>query len=253
MQNQFGNLYIVATPIGNLEDITFRAVRILSEVDYVFAEDTRTTGIIFNKYEINFNNSAGEKKLISYNSKNQERKNFEILEKLNQGFNLALVTDAGTPGVSDPGYSAVFFVRNYLQETFSDDPEAQNKIFSVPGPSALTAFLSAVGTGTHAFTFYGFLPHKNGRQKAIKKMIENENSSIFYESTHRILKCLQEINKIQKDKISEDNNFQERKVVVGKELTKIHENYFSGTASQILEFFTRNPQKTKGEFVVMVV
>jgi 16S rRNA (cytidine1402-2'-O)-methyltransferase len=246
MQENIGNLYIVATPIGNLEDITFRAIRILKEVDFVFAEDTRTTGIIFNKYEIGFKNNNDETKLISYNSQNQEKKNSEILMKMLEGKNVALVTDAGTPGISDPGYSAVNFVRKYLLENFAGDIAAQNKIFAIPGASALTAFLSAVGSGTHAFTFYGFLPHKNGRQKAIKTMLANENSSIFYESTHRIEKCLGEIIKL-------DDGEEKRKVVVGKELTKIFENYLFGTPEEILEIFKNDPQKTKGEFVVMIV
>ncbi len=238
MQNEIGNLYIVATPIGNLEDITFRAVRILKEVDFVFAEDTRTTGILFNKYEIPFKNSQDETKLISYNSQNQERKNVELLNKIIVGKNVALVTDAGTPGVSDPGYSAVRYVRNYLEES-----GLSNNIFAIPGASALTAFLSAVGTGTHAFTFYGFLPHKNGRQKLIKEMLANENSSVFYESTHRIEKCLGELMKFDCA----------RKVVVGKEITKIYEDYLFGTPQEILEIFEKDPSKKKGEFVVMIV
>jgi 16S rRNA (cytidine1402-2'-O)-methyltransferase len=252
MLDNIGNLYIVATPVGNLEDITFRAVRILSEVDFVFAEDTRTTGIIFNKYGIDFTNNTGETKLISYNSQNQDKKNTEILKKILEGKNVALVTDAGTPGISDPGYSAVHFVRKYLQENFVGDIEAQNKIFTVPGPSALTAFLSVVGTGTHAFTFYGFLPHKNGRQKAIKKMLENENSSVFYESTHRIEKCLREIEVLQDTGLGQRDEVR-RKIVVGKELTKIHENYLFGTPAEILEVFREDKQKMKGEFVVMIV
>lgn len=244
MQENIGNLYIVATPIGNLEDITFRAVRTLQEVDFVFAEDTRTTGIIFNKYSISFKNANDETKLISYNSQNQDKKNSEILMKMLEGKNVALVTDAGTPGISDPGYSAVNFIRKNIQE---------NKIFSIPGASALTAFLSAVGTGTHAFTFYGFLPHKNGRQKALKKMLENENSSVFYESTHRIQKCMEELVVLEKS-LPEGEGFREGiKVVVGKELTKIHENYLFGTPTEILDIFKADPQKLKGEFVVMIV
>ena len=242
-ENNFGILYIVATPIGNLEDITFRAVRILREVDFVFAEDTRTTGILFNKYEIPFKNEEDNTKLISYNSQNQDKKNAELLMKLLEGKNVALVTDAGTPGISDPGYSAVHFVRKYLQENFPEDIVSQNKIFAIPGASALTAFLSVVGSGTHAFTFYGFLPHKNGRQKLLKQALNNENSSIFYESTHRIVKCLEELVKLGC----------ERKVVVGKEITKIYEDYLFGTPQEILEIFKNDTQKVKGEFVVMIV
>lgn len=254
----FGSLYIVATPIGNLEDITFRAVRILKEVDYVFAEDTRTTGILFNKYEIPFKNLNEETKLISYNSQNQDKKNAELLMKLLAGKNVALVTDAGTPGVSDPGYSAVHYVRKYLKENFKTPPSLPllsggdsltNKIFAIPGASALTAFLSAIGTGTHAFTFYGFLPHKNGRQKLIKEMLANKNSSVFYESTHRIEKCLEEISKLQEEILADEK----RRVVVGKEITKIYEDYLFGTPEEILEIFQQDPQKTKGEFVIMIV
>lgn len=238
-EDNLGNLYIVATPIGNLEDITFRAVRILKEVDFVFAEDTRTTGILFNKYEIPFKNIHDETKLISYNSKNQDKKNQELLDKFLDGRNIALVTDAGTPGISDPGYSAVKYIRDYCQNNSLN----KNKIFSIPGASALTAFLSIAGAGTHAWTFYGFLPHKNGRQKILKEMLANESSSIFYESTHRIEKCLQEIEKLNG----------ERQVMIGKELTKIFEEIIKGSPKEILEVFKNNPQKKKGEFIVMIV
>lgn len=226
-----GNLFIVATPIGNLEDITLRAIRTLKEVDFVFAEDTRTTGILFKKYEINT-------KLISYNSHNQESKNKEIIKLLEEGKNLALVSDAGTPGVSDPGYSAVSEVRKSI-------PDA--KIITIPGPSALTAFISILGVGTHAWTFYGFLPHKNGRQKLIKEMLASEKSSVFYESTHRLLKFLEEFRKL------ENESEVKRKVVIGKELTKIYEEILVGEAGELIELFEKNPAKQKGEFVVMVV
>lgn len=227
----FGTLYIVATPIGNLEDITIRALRILKEVDFVFAEDTRTTGILLKKYEI-------DAKLISYNANNQDRKNEEAIRLLSEGKNVALVSDAGTPGISDPGYSLVRAVRENLKEV---------RVEPIPGASALTAFVSALGFGTHIWTFYGFLPHKNGRQKILKEIISNKNSSIFYESTHRIEKCIQEIDKIQKDL---DMN---RKVAIGKELTKMFEDYIIGDTSEILRIFEENPDKKRGEFVVMVV
>lgn len=226
-----GNLYIIATPIGNLEDITLRAIRILKEVDFVFAEDTRTTGILFKKYDI-------QTKLISYNAHNHVVKNKEIIKLLAEGKNLGLVSDAGTPGISDPGYSVVNEVRKA-------HPEA--KIVPIPGASALTAFISALGTGTHAWTFYGFLPHKNGRQKLLKEMLASEKSSIFYESTHRLEKCLEEIQKLQGD--VEDK----RKVIVGKELTKIFEEFMIGSPEEILKILEKDPQKKKGEFVVMVV
>jgi 16S rRNA (cytidine1402-2'-O)-methyltransferase len=217
----------VATPIGNLEDMTYRAVRILKEVDVIFAEDTRTTGILLKHYGI-------ENKLISYNAQNHSVKNGEILKMLEEGKNIALVSDAGTPGVSDPGYSAVSEVRKNLKDV---------KVIPIPGASALTAFVSAVGKGTHAWTFYGFLPHKNGRQKLLKEMLASEKSSIFYESTHRIIKCLEEIKNLET----------EREIVVGKELTKIFEDFLIGSPDEILKIFEGNPSKTKGEFVVMIV
>jgi len=220
-------LFIVATPIGNLEDLTYSAVRILTEVNFILAEDTRTTGILLKKYSIE------NKKLISYNAKNQEKRNLEALKLLEEQNTVALVTDAGTPGVSDPGYSLVKIVR-----------ENGYKITAIPGASALTAFLSIAGAGTHAWTFYGFLPHKNGRQTLLKEMLASDKSSIFYESTHRLLKFLEEWQKLDSDN--------SRTIVIGKELTKIHEEILSGTAPELLEIFAADPQKVRGEFVVMV-
>ncbi len=211
-----------------MEDITLRAIRMLQEVDFVFAEDTRTTGNLFKKYNIS-------NKLFSYNSVNQKQKNTEIIKLLEAGKNLALVSDAGTPGVSDPGYSAVASVREYFDDRV--------KIITIPGPSALTAFISILGVGTHAWTFYGFLPHKNGRQKLLKEMLENKYSSVFYESTHRIKKCIEEIEKFDTG----------RKIAIGKELTKIYEEVLIGTPKEILTIFEKDPSKTKGEFVVMII
>lgn len=230
-----GNLFIIATPIGNLEDITLRAIRTLKEVDFCFAEDTRTTGILFKKYDI-------QTKLISYNAHNQETKNKEIIKLLEEGKNIGLVSDAGTPGVSDPGYSAVAEVRKAV-------PEA--KIITIPGVSALTAFISILGVGTHAWTFYGFLPHKNGRQKMLKEMLQSEKSSIFYESTHRIEKFLKEVEKLQGEEAGASRP--PRKIAIGKELTKIYEEVIIASPTEILEIFSRYPQKKKGEFVVMIV
>ncbi len=233
-----GNLYIVATPIGNLEDITFRAIRILKEVDFVFAEDTRTTGNLFKKYDIHT-------KLISYNAHNHKEKNREIIKFLEEGKNIALVSDAGTPGISDPGYSAVAEVRKH----FTTDPRG-SVVITVPGPSALTAFVSILGIGTHAWTFYGFLPHKNGRQTMLKEMLASDNSSIFYESTHRIEKCMMELQKLS---TTDPRGSVVRKVALGRELTKIYEEVLVGSPAEILEIFKKTPEKKKGEFVVMVV
>jgi 16S rRNA (cytidine1402-2'-O)-methyltransferase len=230
-----GNLYIVATPIGNLEDITFRAVRTLKEVDFIYAEDTRTTGNLLKKYEITWD----KPKLFSYNAVNHKQKNIEILKHLEEGKCVALVSDAGTPGVSDPGYSLVSEVR----KKFAHAQEEVIKIIPIPGASALTAFISVLGLGTHAWTFYGFLPHKNGRQKLLKEMLASDKSSCFYESTHRIEKCMEELMKLDCA----------RQVALGRELTKIYEEVLVGTPEEILAIFTKFPEKKKGEFVVMVV
>ncbi len=261
-----GTLYIIATPIGNLEDMTFRAVRTLKEVDFVFAEDTRTTGILFSKYEIGNKNLEGKHKLVSYNAHNHRERNLEIIKLLEAGKNVGLVSDAGTPGISDPGYSAVAEVRkHFLPHPASPYKgeglvQTQNiKIITIPGPSALTAFVSILGVGSHAWTFYGFLPHKNGRQTMLKEMLASENSSIFYESTHRIEKFLLEVEKLEKDKSTSPNlslqrrGIVQRKIAIGKELTKIYEEILIGTPSEILEIFKDNPQKKKGEFVVMII
>jgi 16S rRNA (cytidine1402-2'-O)-methyltransferase len=201
----------------------------LNEVDFIFAEDTRTTGNLLKHYNIPAS-PRGATKLVSYNAHNQEAKNKELLRLLEEGKNIALVSDAGTPGISDPGYSAVRAVREHFLQ-----------IVSIPGPSALTAFVSILGAGTHAWTFYGFLPHKNGRQKMLKEMLASENSSIFYESTHRIEKCLQEILKLQA--VDE----KPRKVAVGKELTKVFEEVLVGTPDEILDIFKKDSQKKTGE------
>lgn len=238
-----GKLYIVATPIGNLEDITYRAVRVLGEVDFVYAEDTRTTGNLFKKYNISTVGGEGFSKLRSYNAVNQKIKNLEVLKLLEEGKDIALVTDAGTPGVSDPGYSLVAELRKH-----TDPRGSAVSIIPIPGPSALTALISVAGVGTHAWTFYGFLPHKNGRQKMLKEMLANENSSIFYESTHRIEKCMQELSKL-----SVDPQMSTRKVALGRELTKIYEEVLVGSPEEVLTIFREFPEKKKGEFVVMII
>ena len=225
---KLGKLFVVATPIGNMEDITLRAIRILREVDIIFAEDTRTTGMLLKRHEIVY------KKIDSYNAKNSESKNAFVLKLLEEGKDVALVSDAGTPSISDPGYSLINFIRKNNMSV---------EIVPIPGASALTTFISALGVGTHAFTFYGFLPHKKGRQTILKEILASEKSSIFYESTHRLLKFLQEMQKLES----------ERQIVIGKELTKIYEEFIFGTAEELINLFEKNPDKLKGEFVVMVV
>jgi len=220
-------LYVVATPIGNLEDITFRAVRILSEVDTILCEDTRVTAKLLQRYEIS-------KPLVSYHSQSKLSKTERIFEMLEEGKNLALVSDAGTPCISDPGVLLVAQVR----EKFGDVV----KVISVPGPSAVISALSASGLPSSEFLFLGFLPHKKGRETLFKEIAASERTVAFYESPHRILKTLASLEKFAPAK----------KVVIGRELTKIYEEIFSGTPAELLARFEANPDTVRGEFVVLV-
>ncbi len=220
-------LYIVGTPIGNLEDITFRAVRILKEVDVILCEDTRVTKRLLQKYEI------VAKQIATYNEEDSGVAVEKIVGWLEEGKNIALVSDAGTPGISDPGS----FLVQKVRELF---PEA--KIESVPGPSALTAALSIAGVPVHDFVFLGFLPHKKGRETLFKEIAALERTAIFYESPHRIAKALESLGKFAPTK----------KVVIARELTKMFEQIVSGTPAELLEYFSKNPQKARGEFVVVV-
>jgi 16S rRNA (cytidine1402-2'-O)-methyltransferase len=221
------NFYVIATPIGNMEDITLRAIRILGEVDLILCEDTRMTQKILNKYEI-------KKATMSYHAQSKIGKTDKIFELLEEGKNIALVSDAGTPGISDPGALLV----SQIKERFNDSV----KIIPVPGATALISALSACGLPIHEFTFLGFLPHKKGRETLFKEIAEAKRTMVFYESTHRILKTLESLDKFAPNK----------KVCVAREITKIYEDFKTGSAKDILEFFTKNPTKVKGEFVVIV-
>ncbi len=215
-------LYIVATPIGNLEDITARALRILKEVDLIAAEDTRTSGILLKKYEIGT-------PMTSFHAFSDERKLQELLDALVAGKNIALISDAGTPGISDPGFLLVRAAR-----------EAGIAVSPLPGPAAFLAALSASGLPTNHFLYLGFLPMKKGRQTMLKRLQEEENTVVFYESPHRIQKTLKEM----------EQYFPERKIVVAREISKIYEEFQTGTADQLSKYFSqKNP---KGEFVVMM-
>jgi 16S rRNA (cytidine1402-2'-O)-methyltransferase len=216
--------YVIATPIGNLEDITLRAIRTLKEVDIVLCEDTRVTKRLFEKHGINT-------PMISYHAQSGETKVELILEKIEDGKNIAIVTDAGTPGISDPGSLLVSKIR----ETYPD-----LKIEAIPGPSALTAALSISGVPTHEFIFLGFMPHKKGRETLFKEIADSERTIVFYESTHRILKTLESLSKINK------------KVTIVREITKIYEEVLQGSAQELLQILTNTPEKQKGEFVVIV-
>lgn len=216
--------YVIGTPIGNLEDISLRAIRILKEVDVVLCEDTRVTKRLFDKYEITTH-------MVSYHAQSGETKVELILEKIEEGKNIALVTDAGTPGISDPGSMLISTIREKYPEL---------KIVSIPGPSALTSALSIAGVPTNEFIFLGFMPHKKGRETLFKEIAESERTIVFYESTHRIVKTLESLQKIDK------------KITLVREITKIYEEVLQGNAIEILKILNEIPEKQKGEFVVIV-
>jgi 16S rRNA (cytidine1402-2'-O)-methyltransferase len=222
-----GTLYIVATPIGNLEDITFRAVRILGEVDLILCEDTRMTAKLLAKYEI-------KKSLKRFDVHSSVSGREAIIALLREGKSIALVTDAGTPGISDPASLLVEEVRRDLGDEIT--------IVPIPGASAVTAALSASGIPASAFLFLGFLPHKKGRQTLMKEIAASERAVVFYESPHRILKALGELYAV----------VPERKVMLARELTKIYEEYISGTPKEVEKMLTGDPVKQRGEFVVIV-
>ncbi len=237
-------LFVVGTPIGNLEDVTLRALRVLREADVILCEDTRVTRKLLARYEIS-------KPLVSYHEHSSVAKIAEIAALLREGKNIALVTDAGTPGISDPGALLVRKVREYftnLRSSRSDLGSAERSdlsepltITSVPGPSALTAALSIAGVPVHDFVFLGFLPHKKGRETLFREIAASERTVVFYESPHRILKTLESLQK----------HAPEKQVTVCRELTKIHEEVKNGSASELLEFFKKNSEKVRGEFVVI--
>ncbi len=217
-------LYIVATPIGNLEDITFRAVRVLKEVAAVFCEDTRTSRVLFSKYGI-------ATKTESFHAQSPLSRIDYIAELLEGGKDLALVSDAGTPGISDPGMVLVSEVRKRL-------PHVQ--VVAIPGASALTAAISIAGRPLHEFVFLGFLPHKKGRQTIFEEIKTGDRPYVFYESPHRIEKTLESLKDIPKT------------VTILREITKMFESYVSGTAEEVLLSFKHNPDTLRGEFVVIV-
>ena len=222
MEKEQGTLSVVATPIGNLGDITLRALETLKECDAIACEDTRVTSKLLARFEI-------KKPLLIYHAQSGRLAATRILSMLGEGKHIALVTDAGTPGISDPGSQLVTEVRDKLGD--------EVRIVSIPGPSALTAGLSIAGIPTHEFFFIGFLPHKKGRQTAFKDIAQSDKTVVFYESPHRILKALQSLTESLPD---------ERTVVVLRELTKIHESVIRGTSKEVLEYFTTHPQHVRG-------
>jgi len=228
------NIYIVGTPIGNLEDLTFRAFNILRKVDFVLAEDTRKTKILLDRYEIDPSTSLGTSKLISYHQHSKLTKVEYIIELLKSGKNLALVTDAGTPGISDPG--------NYLLEKIWEEKEKglDVAIVPIPGASSLTSILSVCGFPTDDFLFLGFLPKKKGRQTLFEKLKKEKTTIVFFESPYRIEKTLRELEKYL-------GNIE---VVVGRELTKKFEEIVRGNLIEVIKQLEKKNQK--GEFVVVL-
>lgn len=220
-----GTLSIVATPIGNLEDITLRALRTLKECDSIYAEDTRVIAKLLARYEI-------KKPRERLDAVTETKKAEEVVNRLLAGEHIVYVSDAGTPGISDPGARLVAFVRNHA-------PEA--KIEAIPGPSALTTALSIAGMESLGFTFIGFLPHKKGRQTALKNIKMSELPVVLYESPHRILKLLEEL-----------DQHQVATVMIARELTKIHEEVVSGSPAEVQAHFVEHPDTVRGEFVVIV-
>jgi len=217
-----GRLYVVATPIGNLKDITFRAVETLKEVDFILCEDTRVTKILLDHYEI-------KKELFSFNAQSESHKIDSVLERILNGSVCALVSDAGTPCISDPG---IRLVNKAIKEGI--------EVCGIPGANAAILALSIGGLPTDSFAFEGFLPQKKGRQKILKELAEEKRTIVLYESAYRIEKLLEELNEYMPERV----------VVVERELTKKFEESWRGTPSQIIADL---PNKIiKGEFVVII-
>lgn len=238
--------YVVATPIGNMGDITYRAIETLKNVDLILCEDTRETKKLLDKYGIN-------KPTMSYPSDDVIRaghaqssperhkragKLDKIFELLEEGKDLALVSDAGTPGISDPGAMLISQIRNMSRGILDMNID----VVPVPGVSAVITALSASGLPTHEFTFLGFLPHKKGRETLFKEIAAAERTVVFYESPHRILKTLESLVKFCPTK----------KVCIARELTKIYEEFKTGTPAEVLEYLEKNKEKQRGEFTVLV-
>lgn len=219
-----GTLYIVATPIGNLEDITLRALDILKKVGVIACEDTRVTAKLLARYEI-------KKPLISFHQHSQLSKFDKIITELKSGQDVALMTDAGTPGISDPGNKLV-------EEVIKNNI----KIIPIPGPSALGAIISIAGIDMQRFIFLGFPPHKKGRETFFKEIAGAEYPVVYYESPHRVIKNLELLQNLSSGK----------KIILGRELTKMFEEIVRGSISDVLEYFQKNPDKIKGEFVIIV-
>ncbi len=217
-----GKLYIVSTPIGNLKDITLRAIETLNEVDFILCEDTRVSSVLLKQYNV-------IKQLISFNAVSETKKIPAIIERLLQGQSYALISDSGTPAISDPGIRLV-----------SESVKNGIEVITIPGATALIAALTISGLPTDSFVFEGFLPQKKGRQKKLNELSEEERTIVIYESSHRIIKLIDQLVEF----------FPERYVVVCRELTKKFEESWRGYPAELKE---KLGEKTvKGEFVVVI-
>jgi 16S rRNA (cytidine1402-2'-O)-methyltransferase len=223
MSKQKTSLYLVPTPIGNLGDITMRALEILQSVDLILAEDTRTTGFLLKHYSIS-------KPLQSFHNFNEHKILSYLIERINKGETMALVSDAGTPGISDPGF---LIVRACVNEGLA--------VECLPGPTAFVPALVKSGLPTDRFAFEGFLPQKKGRQTMLKKLAEEERTMIFYESPYRLVKTLEHF---------KEYFGAERKASVSRELTKMFEETVNGTIEEVLAHFTA--KEVKGEIVIII-
>jgi 16S rRNA (cytidine1402-2'-O)-methyltransferase len=218
-------LYVVGTPIGNLGDITIRALQTLESVDFIICEDTRTSSILLSKFEII------KKKLLIYNDFSDSLSRNKILEKLKNGNSLALISDAGTPLISDPGHKLISFLRQENQ-----------KIICIPGPSSLTASISISGIPCDNFLFLGFLASSKIQKQQTITTLPHNYSFVFFEVANRLHETLEIIK----------NTLENRNISVARELTKLHEEVIYGKVEEVFEFFEKNPQKLRGEFVVIV-
>lgn len=222
--NKVGTLFLVPTPIGNLEDITLRAKRILAESDYIAAEDTRTSGILLEKIGVHNH-------MISFHKYNSKQRAPELIELLKEGKNIAEISDAGMPVISDPGYYLV-------QECIKNDIP----VVSLPGPSAFATALIASGFDAQPFTYWGFMPRKTSEQVPFFEQMNNfKGTSIFYEAPHRLKKTLKTLATVLEP---------DREIALARELTKIHEEYLRGSICEINEYFEENDPR--GEYVVLV-
>src|SRR5690554_5551585 len=216
-------LYVIPTPIGNLEDLTFRGLRLLKEVDFILAEDTRTTGKLLQHYEIS-------NQLIAYHIHNEHKMVERLIDQIKAAESAAIVSDAGTPSISDPGF---LLIRACIANGI--------EVICLPGPSAIIPAIVGCGFPCDSFVFEGFLPHKKGRQTMWKNIAEEKKSVVLYESPHRLIKALKEMTEF----LAED-----RQICVAREISKIHETFHRGTAAELLQYFEKNAPK--GEIVIVI-